>query len=70
MQQVVDAAGHKVPGMYRSADGALIVSDTTAYNRALSDKERIIKMQSKIDALGNDVQQLKELLLTVINKHN
>ena len=66
MIEVVDLDGKKVNGVFRTPEGALAVSDASAFKRAMSDKERILNMQNKIDSLTQEIGEIKMMLIQIM----
>jgi TolA-binding protein len=63
---VADTSGRQIPGLYKSMDtGAIIAEKSAEYQRYLRERERIKHVQgleSQIDTLQSEVNELKDLL--------
>lgn len=71
-KQVYDAAGNKIPGLFKSGD-ALIVSDNSALLKAKAEKEklqRIDTLETKVDSITNDLTTIKTLLEKLVRDNN
>lgn len=66
MQRVKDQAGNIIPGLMKSNTGNLVVSNQEQYYKYVREKQSI----EKINSLEKEVQQLKELIQTLLEKTN
>lgn len=65
MTQDIKEVKTDVPGLYRTSDGALINKDNqalAAYKKRKHKEKRIEEMQSDIQSLKDDLQEIKSLL--------
>lgn len=51
------------------SSGAIVNSDTIEYNQYIRMKKERQKQKDEISELKNDVQQIKSLLMELINEH-
>lgn len=66
MHKVKDQNGNIIPGIVKSDVGGLIVTDTERYYKYMREKESI----QKINNLEHEIQQLKELVQTLLRDKN
>ncbi len=62
MQQV---EGHKY--LYRDKSGAIVNTDTNEYNNYVRLKSEKQRQRDEIDELKNDINEIKSLLMEIIN---
>ena len=62
MQQV---EGHK--NLYRDKSGAIVNTDTNEYNNYVRLKSEKQKQREEIDELKKDIDEIKSLLMEIIN---
>lgn len=66
MLRVKDPHGNILPGIMKGDVGNLVVTDKDQYYKYMREKESI----QKINNLENEVQQLKELIQTLLRDKN
>lgn len=66
MQKIKDSYGTILPGILKDSIGSIVVTDTNGYYKYLREKESI----EKLNDLENEVQQLKELVQTLLRDKN
>jgi len=65
---MIPIEGHK--NLFRDEKtGAIVNSDTFEYNQYIRMKKERQKQKDEISELKNDVQQIKSLLMELINEH-
>ena len=64
--QVKDQQGNVVRGLYRSPNGVLIVDDSAEFNKYNREKQSA----AEINQLRSEVDQLKQLVATLLRDHN
>ena len=65
---MIPIEGHK--NLFRDEKtGAIVNSDTFEYNQYIRMKKERQKQKDEITELKNDVQQIKNLLMELINEH-
>ena len=60
MIQVKDAFGNIVHGHFKNDDGSIVVKNNDAYTKAITFKNRMDNMETKIDELNKLVNKLIE----------
>lgn len=66
MHRVKDQSGNIIPGIMKGDIGSLVVTDVDQYYKYMREKESI----QKINNLENEVQQLKELVQSLLREKN
>lgn len=64
--KTLDSNGNIVNGVYRTADGGLVVKNQTAYAKYLKEKEQHERMQK----LESEMSDIKSMLKILIEKQN
>jgi hypothetical protein len=63
MKQIVDSSGAVIRGMFKTKDGAIVINDKFALDKAMS-------QSNIISSLNNEVNQLKEQMKMILEKLN
>lgn len=68
MIRVQDISGNVIPGLFRDKNGLIVVNDKDAYQRYVTTKSFKERDAQKIDALQNELAELKSLVERLLNK--
>lgn len=66
MIKVVDKNGEIVDGLYRNADGSLIVKNDQQYHQHQKVKDILEKQQKAVVDISNELQELKRMMSILI----
>lgn len=69
MKRCKDESGNIVPWLLRAENGALLSADEVEFNKYKRQKELIASQGAQITALGNEVLELKQLVMQLLTSN-
>lgn len=62
MIRVKDSQGNIIPGLFKDASGAIVVSDTTEFNKYKRQRDLALEQANQIRDLKTELSDLKQLV--------
>ena len=69
MKKIIDENGLIVKGFYRDKNGSILVDNKPEYTKYIQQREHALGQKGIISDLKNEINELKELVLSLINKN-
>ena len=68
MIKVKDIDGREIRGLYRGANGTLVVDDQNLYSKYIAEREARVREKEKISTLEKELSDLKMLVQQLLTK--